>query len=67
MVNYLNQYSAQCAMLSQLTHQHKDYKPNGEHIKLFEHVKMEVSKIGVLPYFDVNAETTLQGDASKKS
>ena len=27
---------------------------------------MEVSNMGALPYFDVNAETTLQMDASKK-
>ena len=69
-VNYLNKYSAQCAHLcapfSALTHQNKDYKSTEEHIKLFECVKKEVSKIGALPYFDVNAKPILQMDASKK-
>ena len=37
-----------------------------EHIKHFEQLNMEVSKMGALPYFDVNAKTTLQMDASKK-
>ena len=32
----------------------------------FNRLKMEVSKMRALPYFDVNAETTLQTDASKK-
>ena len=57
MVNYLNRYSASCAHLcaplSALTHQAKVYK-------------VKVSKRGALPYFDVNVETTLQMDASKK-
>ena len=70
MVNFLNKYSAWCAHLSApfsaLTHQYKDYKPTDDHIKPFEQLKMEVSKMGVLPYFDVNAKTTLQMDASKK-
>ena len=37
-----------------------------EHFKLFDELKMEVSKMEALPYFDVNAETTLQTDASKR-
>ena len=70
MVNYLNRYSAMgahhCAPLSALTHQAVDYKPSKEHFEHFNKLKVEVSKMGVLPYFDVNAETTLQIDASKK-
>ena len=52
-VNYLNKNIAHCAHLcaplSALTHQNKDYKPTKEHIKLFECVKKEVSKMGALP------------------
>ena len=67
MVNYLNQYSAHlCAPLSALTHQAADYRPSKEHFENFNRLKVEVSNIGALPYFDVNAETTLQMDASKK-
>ena len=70
MVNYLNQYSALsahlCAPLSALTHQTINYKPSKDHFENFNRLKMEVSNMGVLPYFDVNAETTLQMDASKK-
>ena len=50
MINYLNQYSA-------LTHQH---------FENFTKLKMEVSCMKALPYFNVNAETTLQIDASEK-
>ena len=71
MVNYLNWYSALCAHhsapLSALTHQAVDYKPSKEHFEHFNKLKVEVSKMGALPYFDVNAETTLQMDASKKA
>ena len=70
MVNYLNRYGAMCAhlcvQLSALTHQAVDYKPSKEHFEHFNKLKMEVSKMGAIPYFDVNAETTLQMDASKK-
>ena len=70
MVNYLNWYSALSAhltaSLSALTHQAVDYKPSKEHHDNFNKLKVEVSNVGVLPYFDVNAETTLQMDASKK-
>ena len=70
MVNYLNRYSASCAHvcapLSALTHQAVDYKPGKEHFENFNKLKMEVSKMGALPYFDVNAETTLQMDPFKK-
>ena len=69
-VNYLNRYSASCAhlcaLLSELTHQAKDYKPSKEHYDIFNEIKVEVSKMGALPFFDVNAETALQMDASKK-
>ena len=70
MVNYLNQYSALsahlAAPLSALTHKAIDYKPSKEHYDNFNRLKVEVSNMGALPYFDVNAETTLQMDASKK-
>ena len=67
MVNYLNQYSAHlAATLSALSHQAVDYKPSKEHYDNFNRLKMEVSNMRALPYFAVNAETTLQMDASKK-
>ena len=73
MMNYLNQYSALSAHLtaplSALPHQPRDYKPSKIHYENFSRLKVEVSNMGALPYFDVNAETTLQTlqmDASKK-
>ena len=60
MVNYLT------APLSALTHQDIDYKPSKIHCENFNRLKVEVSYMGALPNFDVNAETTLQMDASKK-
>ena len=70
MVNYLNRYSALSAHLtvplSALTHQAVDYKSRKVHYENFNRIKMEVSNMRALPYFDVNAETALQMDASKK-
>ena len=70
MVNYLNQYSVLnahlCAPLSALTHQAVDYKLSKVHFDKFNRLKVKVSNMGALPYFDVNEETTLQTDASKK-
>ena len=70
MINYLNRYSALSAhltsLLSALTHKAADYKPAKEHFDNFNRLKVEISNIRVLPYFDINAETTLQMDASKK-
>ena len=70
MINYLNRYSALnahlTAPLSALTHQAMDYKPGNVHFENFNRLKMEVSNMRTLPYFDVKAETTLQMDASKK-
>ena len=69
-LNYLNRYSALSAhltaLLSTLTHQATDYKPGKTHFENFNQLKMEISNMKALPYFDVNAETTLQMDASKK-
>ena len=69
-INYLNRYSALsahlAASLSVLTHQTMDYKPGKVHFENFNRLKMEVSNMRTLPYFDVNAETTLQMDASKE-
>ena len=57
----MNQYSALSAHLtaplSALTHQAVDYKPSKVHFENFNRLKVEVSNIGALPYFDVNAET----------
>ena len=70
MINYLNRYSALSAYftapLSTLTHQATDYKLGKVHQESFNQLKMEISNMKALPYFDVNAETTLQTDASKK-
>ena len=70
MINYLNRYSAPsahlAAPLSALTHQPVDYKPGKVHFENFNRLKLEISNMKALPYFDVNAETTLQMDASKK-
>ena len=70
MINYLNRYSALsahlAAPLSALTHQAVDYKPGKVHFENFNRLKVEISNMKVLLYFDVNAETTLQMDASKK-
>ena len=65
MINYLSRYSALSAHLtaplSALTHQAVDYKPGKVHFENFNRLKVKV-----LQYFDVNAEKTLQMDASKK-
>ena len=70
MINYLNRYSALSAHLtaplSALTHHAKDYKPGKEHLGNFNRLKLKISNMKALPYFDVNAETILQMDASKK-
>ena len=54
------------APLSALTHHAADYKPNKVHFENFNQLKLEISNMKALPYFDVNTETTLQMDASKK-
>ena len=70
MINYLNRYSALSvhltASLSALTHQATDYKPGKTHFENFNQLKVEISNMKALTYFDVNVETTLQMDASKK-
>ena len=70
MINNLNRYSALSAHLtaplSALTHQATDYKPGKVHFENFNRMKVEISNMKALPYFDVNTETTLQTDASKK-
>ena len=69
MINYLNRYSALSAYLtaplSALTHQAMDYKPGKVHFENFNRLKVEISNMKALPYFDVSIETTLQMDASK--
>ena len=70
MINYLNRYSAPSvhlpAPLSALTHQATDYRPGKVHFENFNQLKVEISNMKALPYFDVNAETMLQMYASKK-
>ena len=70
MINYLNRYSALSAHLvaplSALTHQAMGYRPGKVHFENLNRLKLEISNMKALPYFDVNAETTLQMDASKK-
>ena len=70
MINYLNRYPALSAYLaaplSTFTHQATDYKPGKVHFENFNQLELEISNIKALPYFDVNAETTLHMDASKK-
>ena len=70
MINYLNRYSALrahlTAPLSALTHHAMNHKPGKVHFENFNRLKLEISNMKALPYFDVNAETTLQMDASKK-
>ena len=67
MINYLNRYSAHLAApFSALTHQAAGYRPGKMHFENFSQLKLEISNMKTLPYFDVNAETTLQIHASKK-
>ena len=69
MINYLNNSALSAhltAPLSALTHQAADYKPDKVHFENFNQLKLKISNMKALPYFDVNAETTLQMDASKK-
>ena len=70
MINYLNRYSVLSAHLtaplSALTHQATEYKPGKVHFENFNRLKVEIFNMKALPHFDVNAETTLQTDASKK-
>ena len=58
MINYLNRYSVHLtAFLSALSHQAVDYKPGKVHFENFNRLKLEISNMKALPYFDVNAET----------
>ena len=54
------------ALLSALTHKAVDYNPGKVHFEIFNRLKMEVSNMRALLYFDGNAETSLQMAASKK-
>ena len=54
MINFLNRYSA---------HSHIKLQNQRVHQENFK--KMEISDMKALPYFNANAETTLQTDASK--
>ena len=63
MINYLNRYSALSAhltaSLSAVTHQATNYKPGKTHFENFNRLKMEISNMKALLYFDINVETTL--------
>ena len=54
-----NRYSAPnvhlAAPLSALTHQAADYRPGKVHFENFNQLKLEISNMKTLPYFDVNA------------
>ena len=64
MVNYLNWYSALSTHLcAPSVHSHTRPLTMNQVRNI---LKVEVSNMGALPYFDVNAETTLQMDTSKK-
>ena len=52
--------------LRDLTKQDVVYSWGSEHDRAFNKVKNEVSSLGVLRYFDLDAETTVQTDASLK-
>ena len=58
LINFLNRYSALSAPVHQTT------GPGRVHQENFK--KMEISDMKALPYFNANAEMTLQMDASKK-
>ena len=70
MINYLNRYSVLsahlAAPLSSLTFQATDYNPRKVHLENFQRLKMEISNVKALPYFNTSAETILQMDASKE-
>ena len=61
LINFLNRYST----LSALTHQTTNYKPRRVP-QNFQQLKMENSNMKAFPYSNVNTETTLQMDTSKK-
>ena len=67
LVNYLTRYSATLsAPLKDLTKKDTVYSWGPEHDRAFTEVKREVSLLGVLRYFDPNAETIIETDASLK-
>jgi hypothetical protein len=70
LVNYLTRYSGRLATLSaplrDLTKKDTAYSWGPEHDRAFTEVKKEVSSLGVLRYFDPNAETVIETDASLK-
>ena len=70
LVSYLTRYSGRLATLSSplrdLTEQDVVYSWGPEHARTFNQVKKQVSSFSVLRYFDPDAETTIQTDASLK-
>jgi len=70
LVNYLTRYSGQLATLTaplrELTKKESLFSWGPEHDEAFRKVKMEISSLGVLRYFDPKEETVIQTDASLK-
>ena len=70
LVNYPTRYSGRLATITaplcELTKKEVDYMWGPEHDRAFNAVKDEVSTLGVLRYFDPNAKTVVQTDASLK-
>ena len=70
LVNYLTRYSGRLATitapLSELTKANTAFVWSPEHDKAFKDVKDEIVTAPVLRYFDKNAETAIQTDASQK-
>jgi len=70
LVNYLTRYSSRLATITaplrELTKADTAFVWGTEHDKAFEDVKKEIASAPVLRYFDKNAETTIQTDASQK-
>ena len=70
LVNYLTRYSGRLATITaplrELTKKDMAYIWGPEHEQAFNAVKEEVSTLGVLRYFDPQAETIIQTDASLK-
>ena len=70
LVNFLNQYTPRLAELCspprELILKDSHYSPGDPEHAAFDANKAEFQKKKILPYFDINKETILQTDASKK-
>lgn len=70
LVNYLARYSSQLSTITTslrgLTKKEIAFVWGPEHDRAFQAVKQEISSMGMLRYFDPNAEITIQSDVSQK-